>query len=113
MITHLFAGLPVKDLDVALDWYERFCARPPDNRPNADEAVWQLVPFGLIYVVRDPDRAGSGLLTLIVNDLDAMVGDMAERGIAPETIEVLPAIASRAIITDPDQNRLTLAQLVA
>jgi hypothetical protein len=53
MITHLFAGLPVKDLDAALDWYERFCARPPDTRPNADEAVWQLVPSGLIYVVRD------------------------------------------------------------
>jgi hypothetical protein len=112
MITHLFAGVPVKELDSALDWYERFCARPPDNRPNLNEAVWQLVPSGLIYVVRDPDRAGSGLLTLIVDDLDAMVSGIAERGITPDAIDVLPAIARTAVITDPDRNRLTLAQLV-
>jgi hypothetical protein len=111
MVTHLFAGLPVSDLDAALDWYERFCARPPDNRPNADEAVWQLVPSGLIYVVRDEDRAGRGLLTLIVEDLDVMIGGLAERGITPHTVDVLPAIARRAVITDPDRNRLTLAQL--
>jgi hypothetical protein len=113
MITHLFAGVPVKDLTAALDWYERFCGRPPDNRPNPDEAVWQLVPFGLIYVVRDPDRSGSGLLTLIVDDLDAMIEEVAERGITPRTVDLLPAIARRAVITDSDRNRLTLAQLLS
>jgi catechol 2,3-dioxygenase-like lactoylglutathione lyase family enzyme len=111
MVTHLFAGLPVSDLDAALDWYERFCGRPPDNRPNPDEAVWQLVPSGLIYVVRDEDRAGRGLLTVIVDDLDVMIEGLADRGIAPRAVDVLPEIARRAVISDPDENRLTLAQL--
>jgi hypothetical protein len=29
-ITHLFAGVPVSDLDAGIDWYMRFFGRPPD-----------------------------------------------------------------------------------
>jgi catechol 2,3-dioxygenase-like lactoylglutathione lyase family enzyme len=31
-ITHLFAGVPVSDLDASTDWYTRFFGRPPDSR---------------------------------------------------------------------------------
>jgi hypothetical protein len=30
-ITHLFAGVPVSDLDAGIDWYTRFFGRPPDS----------------------------------------------------------------------------------
>jgi len=33
-ITHLFAGVPVSDLDAGLDWYTRFFGRPPDSRKD-------------------------------------------------------------------------------
>jgi phosphate/sulfate permease len=31
-ITHLFAGVPLSDLDAGIDWYTRFFGRPPDAR---------------------------------------------------------------------------------
>jgi len=31
-ITHLFAGIPVSDLDASIDWYTRLFGRPPDSR---------------------------------------------------------------------------------
>ena len=111
MATHLFAGLPVADLDPALDWHARLWGRPPDNRPNDDEAVWQLVETGLIYVVRDPDRAGNGIITVIVEDLDATVAPLVERGIERPELEVMVGIARRATVTDPAGNRIVFAQL--
>ncbi len=30
----LFAGIPVAELDPAIDWWERFLGRPPDMTPN-------------------------------------------------------------------------------
>jgi hypothetical protein len=34
MITQVFSGIPVADLDVAARWYERLWGRPPDLEPN-------------------------------------------------------------------------------
>jgi hypothetical protein len=31
-ITHLFAGVPVTDLDPGIEWSTRFFGRPPDRR---------------------------------------------------------------------------------
>ena len=30
----LFAGIPVAELDPAIDWWERFLGRPADMTPN-------------------------------------------------------------------------------
>jgi catechol 2,3-dioxygenase-like lactoylglutathione lyase family enzyme len=35
-ITHLFAGVPVSDLDASIDWYTRFFGRPPDMRAGEE-----------------------------------------------------------------------------
>ena len=32
-ISHLFAGVPVSDLDASIDWYTRFFGRPPECGP--------------------------------------------------------------------------------
>jgi catechol 2,3-dioxygenase-like lactoylglutathione lyase family enzyme len=103
MLKAVFAGLPVSDLEPALAWYERLLGRPPDMRPHAGEAVWQLAEGALIYVVVDPERAGRGLLTLIVDDVDVEL-----EPIARETI----AAGRKTVFADPDGNRITFAQLV-
>jgi catechol 2,3-dioxygenase-like lactoylglutathione lyase family enzyme len=33
-VTHMFAGIPVSDLDVAFAWYEDLLGRPPDRHPH-------------------------------------------------------------------------------
>src|SRR6266545_4508415 len=72
-MTHVFAGLAVCDYEAARAWYERLLGRPPDMLPKADGAVWQLSGTALIYVVADHERAGNGLLTVAVDNLDELL----------------------------------------
>lgn len=109
-ITEVFAGIAVADYERALAWYERLVGRPPDMIPNENEAVWQLTETGLIYVVGDSHRAGNALLTLIVDDLEGRVAEIAKRGLVP-AIETLPGVGRKAVITDPEGNKITFAQL--
>ncbi|HVW90367.1 MAG TPA: hypothetical protein VHC01_12965, partial [Gaiellaceae bacterium] len=102
--THLFAGLAVRDLDVALDWYAALFGRPPDVRPAADEALWHL-GSGSVFVRADPARAGGGLLALAVPDLDACLSALAARGLAAERLHATPP---RSILRDADGNEVTL-----
>ena len=109
-IEHAFTGLPVTDLDSAIDWYERLFGRPPDMVPHDDEAVWQLAGAAAVYVVRDPARAGSSLLTLIVDDLDERVSALREAGLDPGTVETMGP-GRKATLVDADGNAITFAQL--
>lgn len=105
-VTHVFAGLPVRDLAVSLDFYERLTGRPPDGRPNETEAVWELVDGGLIYVVVDPVRAGQGLMTMIVEDLEATLTELSARGIASGAATTFDSGARKALVIDPDGNEI-------
>lgn len=111
--THVFSGIPTADLASAIAWYERLLGRPPDNRPNEHEAVWQLAESGLIYVVADGARAGNGMLTVIVEDLDDWIAELEGRGISAGAIEAVPGIARRVALIDPDGNLFTIAQLLS
>lgn len=106
-VTEFFAGVPIRDLDAAIAWYERLAGRPFDFQPNDDEVVWR-VAGGWIYVVRDAPRAGNALLTLLVDDLDAEVAALAARGLEPAHREDVPVRKAR--FEDPDGNWVTLGQ---
>jgi predicted enzyme related to lactoylglutathione lyase len=106
----VFTGMAVADLDPALTWYERLFGRPPDVLPNDTEAAWQLTAGGWIYVVCDPGRAGHGIVTLVVEDLDGVCRRIRERGVTPEAIRSLGAAGRQALISDPEGNTLALAE---
>jgi catechol 2,3-dioxygenase-like lactoylglutathione lyase family enzyme len=105
-VTHAFAGLAVSDYDRARSWYERVLGRPPDRLPHSDEAVWQLTDSSLVYVVADRERAGSGLLTLAVAELDEQLAELARCGILART-ETLANGVRKATIRDPDGNTIS------
>ncbi|HEX2103314.1 MAG TPA: VOC family protein [Solirubrobacteraceae bacterium] len=109
----LFAGVPVADLDAARGWYERLLGRPPDLVPNASEVAWQLAEAGWIYVVTDAERAGRALLTLIVDDLDGLLGALAGRGLAAGPVETLGNGVRRTEIADPEGNRIAFGEVPA
>jgi predicted enzyme related to lactoylglutathione lyase len=109
-ITEVFTGIAAADFDAARAWYERLLGRPPDLIPNENEAAWQLAEAGWIYVVGDADRAGKALLTLLVDDLENHVAELAERGIATEPIETVPGVVKKAEITDREGNRITIGE---
>jgi catechol 2,3-dioxygenase-like lactoylglutathione lyase family enzyme len=109
-VTECFAGIAVNEIGPARAWYERLLGRAADMLPHENEAAWQLAESGWVYVVADPARAGTGLLTLLVDDLDEQVADTARRGLLTEPIETMANGVRKAAIEDPDGNRITFGQ---
>src|SRR4051812_6300029 len=106
-ITHVFAGLPVADYDAALAWYERLLGGPPEREPTAGEAVWQLTETALVYIVVEPERAGNGLLAVIVDDLDDLLAGM---DLEPDSVAPVAGVGREARFTDPDGNAIKFAE---
>lgn len=109
-VTVAFAGIAVADFSAMVEWYERLLGRPADMLPHETEAAWQLTEGGWLYVVEDPDRVGRGLLTLMVDDLDEELTQLAERGIDAGEIITMPGKARKADIDDPEGNRVSFGQ---
>ena len=109
-IKYVFAGIGVADYDPALAWYTRFFGRSPDVIVTENEAMWQVTETGWIYVVGDSNRAGKALLTLLVDDLEGCVAELGERGLAPGTIETVPGLYRKAVISDPEGNMISLVE---
>jgi catechol 2,3-dioxygenase-like lactoylglutathione lyase family enzyme len=107
----LFAGIPVRELEPAVEWYGRFLGRPPDMAPNETERTWQLTDDGWIYVVEDLDRAGRGLATLLVDDLDARIVELNNRGIETGAVQRLNEATRKLVVEDPDGNRISLGEV--
>ncbi|MDE3078119.1 MAG: VOC family protein [Chloroflexota bacterium] len=100
----LFAGIPVTDYGAALDWYERLFGSPPSFLPNNTEAVWELAEHRFVFVELRPEHAGHARHLLFVDDLDALVAQIAERGLAPAGRETLANGVRKAAYRDPDGN---------
>ena len=109
-INVLFAGIPVADLEAAIDWYERLLGGPPDMTPNETERTWKLTDESWIYVVRDPERAGRALVTVMVDDLDERIAGIEERGIEPGEVEQITEGVRKVEIVDPEGNRIGFGQ---
>jgi glyoxylase I family protein len=110
-VSYVFAGLVVADRDKAADWYARFFGRPPDMLPNDAEAAWQLVGSASLYLLADPARAGRGVFTLMVDDLEGARRELAARGLAAPPAEQVGTAGRKCVITDPDGNSVSLVEL--
>ena len=71
MTIALFAGIRVRDVTAARAWYERLLGEP-SFFPNATEVVWTLADDRSLYIQEDRGRAGSALITVLVDDLDGL-----------------------------------------
>jgi predicted enzyme related to lactoylglutathione lyase len=74
------------------------------------DEVGRLTDTGWIYVVEDPERRGGDLLTLLVDDLERVVAELAARGLAVGEIETIPDKVRRVAIEDPEGNRIAFGQ---
>jgi hypothetical protein len=59
-IDHVLAVIPVADLTVSADWYERLFDAEATNRPMSNVAEWQLTDTGV--------GAGSSLMLIVQVD---------------------------------------------
>ncbi|HEY2354460.1 MAG TPA: hypothetical protein VGH79_06145 [Gaiellaceae bacterium] len=108
-VTHTFAGLAVAEYTTAHDWYVRLLGREADMFPHDTECVWHVTPTSSIYLVQDPDRAGSGLLTVGLDDLDADERRLRAAGVA-FSVDDGGSAPRRVIVSDLDGNRLSFFQ---
>jgi catechol 2,3-dioxygenase-like lactoylglutathione lyase family enzyme len=105
MSLHLFAGLRVRDFQAARPWYERLLGEPTFF-PHASEAVWTLAEGRSIYVVEHADGAGSSVVTVFLDDLDAQLAAIAARGLEPDELDTYANGVRKAVYRDPDGNEL-------
>ena len=93
-VAAVLACVPVRDLDVATEFYRVVLGRGPDASPMPGLAGWHV---------------GGGLVTLQVTDLGPTVAALSDRGVEVRAQEGAP-VAGFAFPDDPDGNLVTLVQ---
>jgi len=105
---HLLAVVAVRDLQAGREWYSALLGRQPDNDPMPTLSEWQVVPRGWLQVFEDPERAGSSLFNLAVDDLDAHITALRDQGLHPEDLVEAAKGVRLSTLTDPDGNTIRL-----
>jgi catechol 2,3-dioxygenase-like lactoylglutathione lyase family enzyme len=108
-ITHLYAGVPVSDLDASVEWYTRFFGRPPDVRVGR-EMLWEVDEHATLFIEPGATHAGSGRITFAVAGLDALLERLAAADIAHEPIETYTNGVRHVKIPDLDGNAIAFAE---
>jgi hypothetical protein len=111
MAVYLFAGIAVSDFGAARAWYEKLLGAPPSSLPHDTEAVWELAEHRLMFIVQRPEHAGHAMHTIIVDDLDALMAEVAQRGLEPATRETYPNGVRKTTYVDPDGNEIGFGQV--
>lgn len=111
MAVNLFAGIPVDDYAAALAWYEALFGAPPSFFPHDTEAVWELAEHRSVYVLQRPEHAGHALHTVLVDDLDTMMAEIAQRGLEPAKQETYSNGVRKTTYVDPDGNEIAFGGL--
>jgi hypothetical protein len=103
----LYACISVSDYAAALPWYERLLGSEPTFLAHATEAVWELAEHRYLVIVEDAERAGHAHQTIFADDdFDALVAEMAGRGIEPAERETYSNGVRKAIYRDADGNEI-------
>ena len=107
-IEHVLAAVPVTDLERSRRWYESLFGRAPDNNPMPSLVEWQVVSGGWVQVFANDQCAGSSFVNFAVQDLEAHIGDLKQRGLEPGPITAADKGVRLSALTDPDGNTITL-----
>ena len=106
MRVDLFAGVPVREYASALAWYERLFGAPPSFLPNSVEAVWEIAENRYLFIEVRPEHAGHAMHTVFVEDFDARMSGLAERGLDPAERETYENGVRKYTFRDEDGNEI-------
>lgn len=107
-IDNVLASVAVKDLKVAMAWYERLFGRP-GTMPMPELAEWQFARGGWLQVYQLPERAGQGSFTLAVRDLAAEIRKLDVMGVDTSQ-RSYDSNVKTVMVTDPDGNHIAFAE---
>ena len=106
MALDLFAGIRVAGRAVALERCRRLFGSQPSFLPSDIEAVREIAEPRFIFIEAEPERAGFARHLIFVEDLDALVAEIAGRGLDPAERETLPNGVRKVAYHDPDGNEI-------
>jgi hypothetical protein len=106
-ITNALASLAVRDLTVAVPWYEQLLG--PANRPMPEVVEWRLPRGGGLQIYALPERAGHGSCTIVVTDIDEITETLRTTGIASDVAPSRSDHVDTVMIKDPDGNSIAFA----
>ncbi|WP_118856378.1 VOC family protein [Sphingomonas mesophila] len=111
--TEVFAGIPVRDFQVSLDWYQRLFGCAPAFFPNDREAVWAIGERRWIYIIVEPERAGGTIQTIMCDGLEKVIAEIAARGLRFSKEEMPDAGVRKVMYYDPDGNEVGIGRIPA
>ena len=109
-IEKVVAGVAVGDFDSARGWYGRLLGRAPDAEPMGGLAEWHPSGHGGIQLVEDAGRAGSSILTFVVDSLDERLAALEAEGIAAGPIVGTPGLVRAVTVAGLEGNLITFAE---
>ena len=68
--------------------------------------MWELAENRFVFIEQRPDHAGHARHLVFVDDLDALVAQIAERGLAPAERETYSNGVRKVAYRDPDGNEI-------
>lgn len=80
MTLDLYAGIYVH---AAKSWYAQLFGSEPSFIASETEAVWELAGHRPIFIEENAEHAGHAVHSIFLDDVDALVAQIAERGIEP------------------------------
>jgi glyoxylase I family protein len=107
-VSAVLAALPSSDMARSEAFYEALIGRPVDERPMPVLAQWRWGEI-VLQIVDDADRAGGGLVTVVVSDMAVAVAGLRSRGLSMNASEGT-VVAQVASLEDPDGNQITLVE---
>ncbi|HEV7628782.1 MAG TPA: VOC family protein [Streptomyces sp.] len=106
MPLELFAGIHVRDYRAAKAWHVQLLGSEPSFIASDTEAVWELAEHRSLYIEQNAEHAGHSVQTIFVDDLDALVTQIAGRGLEPAKTETYPNGVRKVLYRDPDGNEI-------
>ena len=105
MALALFAEIHVRDFRAAKAWYVQLLGESSFVAHDTEE-VWELAENRSIAVEEQPENAGHSAVTVLVDDLDALVDGIVARGIEPTKRETYDNGVRKITFHDPDGNEI-------
>lgn len=104
---------PWAEGDFQADWYQKLFGVPPAFFPNHTEAVWALAEHRWVYIIVERERAGGSIQTIICDELDEVIEEIAQRGLAFSKEEKPAEGVRKVMYYDPDGNELGIGSIPA
>ena len=109
--SEVFAGIPVTNLQVSLEWYQRLFGCAPSFCPNDREAVWAIGDQRWIYIIVEPERAGGSIQTIMCDGLEDAITEIEARGLRFSKDETPDDGVRKVIYYDPDGNEIGVGRI--